>query len=98
MVSSIRVARRPYLFRSRFFWNLYVTYALLVVATSAAIGLLVDRQMENALLTEVESSQRARVVLLSPSAHEIFLQAAHPGCSRAETEERMTKLGKEASV
>lgn len=42
-------SRRPSIFRSRFFWNLYLTYALLVVATSGLIGVVVDRQMENAL-------------------------------------------------
>jgi two-component system phosphate regulon sensor histidine kinase PhoR len=41
--------RRPSIFRSRFFWNLYLTYALLVVATAAIVGLVIDRQMEHIL-------------------------------------------------
>jgi len=41
--------RRPSIFRSRFFWNLYLTYALLVVATAAIVGLVIDRQMEHTL-------------------------------------------------
>jgi two-component system phosphate regulon sensor histidine kinase PhoR len=37
--------RRPSIFRSRFFWNLYLTYALLVVATAAVIAVVIDRPM-----------------------------------------------------
>jgi len=41
--------RRPSIFRSRFFWNLYLTYALLVVATSLVIAIAVDRNWDHAI-------------------------------------------------
>ena len=85
---------RPSIFRSRFFWNLYLTYALLVVATSAAIGFIVDRQMEAALLADVETSLRDKTVLLSTYAAQMFAARGNYSLSRlgAESRSRVTMI------
>ncbi len=58
--------------RSRFFWKLYATYALLVLATITIVGALVDHQMGQALLDEVTMSLRDRTLLIEPFAGRSF--------------------------
>jgi two-component system phosphate regulon sensor histidine kinase PhoR len=58
--------------RSRFFWKLYASYALLVLATTAVVGSLVHHQMARSLLTEVARSLRDRTRLIEPYAAQAF--------------------------
>jgi len=62
--------------RSRFFWKLYITYAALVLITSAIIGVAVQQQLRSALIDDVEADLRNMALLLDPHAAEAFRDEA----------------------
>lgn len=64
--------------RSRFFWKLYVSYALLVVLTSGVIGVLVQRQVRSSLLTEIEQHLVHSTAFLAPHAARFIQRPTAP--------------------
>jgi two-component system phosphate regulon sensor histidine kinase PhoR len=81
------------IFGSRFFWRLYASYALLVLATTTLVGVLVDRQVGQALLAELESSLRDRTLLVEPFAARSFTA----GIATVDREE-ITRLGERTAT
>jgi two-component system phosphate regulon sensor histidine kinase PhoR len=81
------------LFRSRFFWKLYASYALLVLATTAIVGSLVHRQMSQSLLTEVATSLGDKTRLVEPYALRAF-DEDRPAAIEAE----IAALGRETGL
>jgi len=69
---------------SRFFWKLYVSYALLVVFTSAVIGLLVQQQFRASLLTEIERHLVDSTTFLAPQAARFLQRPEDPQAQRPE--------------
>ena len=63
--SSFDIATRS-VWRSRFFWKLYYGYVALILATTAAVGLIGAYQVENNERAQLESSlaQRAQTILM----------------------------------
>ncbi|HER20274.1 MAG TPA: HAMP domain-containing protein, partial [Chromatiales bacterium] len=61
--------------RSRLLWRLYAGYAVLVVLTTAMLGIMVARSVEGDLLRQIESSLRSDAVLLGEIARP-YLSAA----------------------
>jgi len=59
-------------FRSRFFWKLWATYATLALVTTACTGLLLERRMEHALTAQVETSLEEKTRLFTPYARQVF--------------------------
>jgi two-component system phosphate regulon sensor histidine kinase PhoR len=80
-------------FRSRFFWKLWASYATLALATAFCTGLLLERRMEQALMDQVESSLHDKARLLTPYA----LQAFH-GEAPSELNQEMTRLARDTEV
>lgn len=58
--------------RSRFFWQLYATYFLLVVGTAGVIGVLIERQMHASLTSEIEARLAGVAGALMPLASAAF--------------------------
>ena len=58
------------MFRSRFFWKLYASYAALVLVTSVAIGGLVLEQVGRSRRESLRETLRAECVLLRPIAEQ----------------------------
>ncbi len=79
--------------RSRFFWKLYASYALLVLATTAVVGSLVHHQMSRSLLTEVATSLRDKTRLIEPYALRAF-DESRP----AAIETEIATLGRETGI
>jgi two-component system phosphate regulon sensor histidine kinase PhoR len=50
--------------RTRFLWKLFAGYALLILLTSATIGILIGRRIEGDSLRELEGDLREKAVLL----------------------------------
>jgi two-component system phosphate regulon sensor histidine kinase PhoR len=80
-------------FRSRFFWKLYTTYAVLVLATTAIVGVLVDKEMSRSLMADVATSLREKTILIGPYATRTLI---HGLTSRTARE--IERLGQEAGV
>jgi two-component system phosphate regulon sensor histidine kinase PhoR len=79
--------------RSRFFWKLYASYAILVLATTAVVGSLVHHQMSRSLLTEVATSLRDKTRLIEPYALRAF-DESRPGAIETE----IATLGRETGI
>ena len=79
--------------RSRFFWKLYITYAVLVLITSAIIGVAVERQLRSALIDDVEAGLRNMALLLAPHAAEAFRNEA-----AGEIQSEIQRLGQETGT
>jgi two-component system phosphate regulon sensor histidine kinase PhoR len=79
--------------RSRFFWKLYASYALLVLATTAVVGSLVLHQMSRSLLIEVATSLRDKTRLIEPYALRAF-EESRPGAIETE----IADLGRETGI
>lgn len=58
--------------RSRFFWQLYATYFVLVVGTAGVIGVLIERQMHASLTSEIEARLAGEAGALMPLASAAF--------------------------
>jgi len=84
-------------FRSRFFWKLWATYAVLALVTTACTGLLLERRMEHALTAQVEASLHDKARLLTPYARQAFRGEAPPAPTPAMTPE-MNSLAKETEM
>lgn len=79
--------------RSRFFWKLYASYAALVLATTAIVGILVHHQMSRSLLAEVATSLRDRTLLIEPYAGRAFATGGFHG-----TDSEIARLGRETGI
>lgn len=77
----------------RFLWRLYAGYVLLILVTTAAVGLLVDRWIEEATLQETERTLQRHAVLLREIAN-----PALAGGAVADLEARLRALGAETGV
>jgi two-component system phosphate regulon sensor histidine kinase PhoR len=64
--------QRVTVFRSRFFWRLYATYILLVLATTIVVGVLVHHQMARSLLAETAMALKDKTILTEPYAARLF--------------------------
>ena len=80
-------------FRSRFFWKLYATYALLVLATTVVVGVLVQYQMARSLLAEVVGSLRDKTLLVEPYAERLFA-----GGVSGNVEWELSHLGQQTGI
>jgi two-component system phosphate regulon sensor histidine kinase PhoR len=81
------------LFRSRFFWQLYAGYVLVVLVSALALGGAVARWMSEDSSRETVSELRAKAVLL----HDLALGVLD-GDAGAAVQARVRELGREASV
>ena len=81
-------------FSSRFFWKLCLTLAALVLTTSAGIGLLLDRHLEQSLLDELRQSLQEKALLLEPYA----ARALAGETNAAELEREVLRLGPAAGL
>ena len=54
--------------RSRLLWKLYAGYVVLILVSTAIVGLLIGRQIEQDTLDEIRESLRVRAALLRDSA------------------------------
>ena len=64
--------QRVSVFRSRFFWKLYASYALLVLGTTVVVGNLVQHRMAGSLLEDITASLRDKALLMEPYAVPLF--------------------------
>ena len=53
------------MFRSRFFWKLFLSYALVILATVGSVGFLVLREYRQDVSERVEESLRFQLVALA---------------------------------
>ena len=53
------------MFRSRFFWKLFLSHAFVILLTLATIGLLVFQQYRSSLRGQLESSLRDQCIALA---------------------------------
>ncbi|MFT5732673.1 MAG: two-component system phosphate regulon sensor histidine kinase PhoR [Planctomycetota bacterium] len=92
------------MFRSRFFWKLFVSYAIVILATVGAVGFLVLREYRHDLGERMETSLRNQLVCLSD-----LVDGTRPDVSRgtiqrrahevaAETGRRITVIAADGSV
>ena len=91
------------MFRSRFFWKLYSSYALLVLLSLGATGSLVLQQYRSDLATRLESSLRVQAAMLEHFAEDDFRQAPEDLEARVRryaeaTGRRMTLIKRDGTV
>ena len=79
--------------RSRFLWKLYGSSVLLILVTTAIVGLLVSRQVQRDSLAELEATLRDQALLLRQLVSDEQLSAARP-----ELQRRLRELGAQTSV
>ena len=79
--------------RSRFFWKLYITYAVLVLITSAVIGVAVQQQLRVALVDDVEAGLRNMALLVVPHAAAAFRAEA-----AGNIQSQVQRLGQETGT
>ncbi|MEM8710317.1 MAG: ATP-binding protein, partial [Planctomycetota bacterium] len=71
------------MFRSRFFWRLFVSYALVILMTVAAVGFLVLREYRQDLSERIETSLRDQLYSLSD-----LVDGSRPGAAVDEIQMR----------
>lgn len=77
------------MFRARIFWRLFTAFVLVVVVTTVAIGLLIDRRMATMELADIQSAVERQCLLLEPMA-----RLALRTTSSAAVESEIQQLGK----
>ncbi len=92
------------MFRSRFFWKLFVSYAIVILATVAAVGFLVLREVHHDIGERMESSLRNQLVALAdlvdgsrPDLTQAQIQA-HASQVAAATSRRITVIAADGRV
>ena len=58
--------QRVNVFRSRFFWKLYLTYSILFLAVSGLVGTVISFQIKSALTSDLEESLFDKITLIEP--------------------------------
>ncbi len=59
--------------RSRILWELFTGYVVLILVSTAIVGVLVSKQVEEETLLEIQRSLEVRATLLRGLALEMFL-------------------------
>ena len=83
------------MFRSRFLWKLYASYAGLILLTTAVVGGLIARQIEQDSLAEIQRSLQARAVLLKSPVIEVFESTEAARLVESGLQERLRVLSQE---
>ena len=71
------------MFRSRFFWKLFLSHALVILLTLATIGLLVLQQYRTSLRGQLESGLQDPCVALADLSRSRARGRRSPGARRA---------------
>lgn len=74
--------RRPAIleaFRSRFFWELYLSYAVLVLLTAASIGLLAHSRMQRSLRDAIRDGLRNEAAFFAAEAYDLLREGSVSG-------------------
>ncbi|MEK7477616.1 MAG: ATP-binding protein [Candidatus Coatesbacteria bacterium] len=79
------------MFRTRLLWRLYAGYVALIVPTTVALGLLIGWRLDRDARHDLESSLRAKAVLLGDLAE-------HGGFRGPALEARIRELGSEVAT
>ncbi|MDA0840422.1 MAG: ATP-binding protein [Planctomycetota bacterium] len=92
------------MFRSRFFWKLYSSYAALLVVTSVLTGSLVHWRLKASLNVELEKTLESKCILLAPyarrgleSGNQVAMQSEVTSMGR-ETGTRFTLIRADGTV
>ena len=93
--------------QSRFFWRLYLTFAILVLIATAGTGFLVHQQLQAVLYRDLELQLLNLAHALSPFAQDIYVKgpSAAPN-NRPElghewprhVQERVVEIGRETDT
>ncbi|MEM6671640.1 MAG: ATP-binding protein [Planctomycetota bacterium] len=92
------------MFRFRFFWKLFLSYALLILLTVGAVGVLVLGKYNNDLQTRTEASLRAQAVTLAEVTQDDFARLDPDELQRrietigADTGRRITLIRRDGTV
>jgi len=79
--------------RSRLFWKLYIGYAVFIILSTATVGALVARQVEQNTLEEIKHSLNIRAFLLKDIALESLAKYPLPPFQK-----RIRNIGKETKT
>ncbi len=79
--------------RSRYFWKLYASYAVLVFVTTALIGFLFDYQMERVLEADLKRTLQRQASFLALRGKSLFSLV-----SPQEIQEETVRLGRETQT
>ena len=84
--------------RSRFLWKLYASYAGLILLTTAVVGGLIARQIEQDSLREIQRSLHARAVLLKSLVIDVFESTEEAHVVESGLHERLRELSQELNT
>ena len=76
---STRVSSAPRLLRSRFFWNLFLSLAAVLVTTGALVAWRVSSRLEASLLQDLQRTLESHGRVLAPFARDILRSGGRPG-------------------
>ncbi|MBI4584580.1 MAG: PAS domain-containing protein [Planctomycetes bacterium] len=79
--------------KSRYFWKLYASYAILVLITTALIGFLFDYQMEKALEADLKRTLQRQTSFLALRGKSLFSLALPQ-----EIQQEVERLGRETQT
>ena len=72
--------------RSRFFWKLYAGYVAIILLTTAIVGIMVERRIEEDSLIEMKETLRTKAVLLREISLPSLSGRAVPGFQKKAAE------------
>jgi two-component system, OmpR family, phosphate regulon sensor histidine kinase PhoR len=99
-----RAPSEPGLLRSRFFWNLFTSFAAVVVATGGLVGWRVQVRLQESLLADLRAQLQTEGQILSPFVAEVLRGGEHANLQpelerlRAEAGLRVTLIRPDGSV
>ena len=85
--------QRLTVFKSRFFWKLYLAYSALFIVIAALMIWLVTYKIQSAMMADVTASLREKIALLIPYSSRTFNEGPSP-----ELEARLRELGLQANA